>query len=85
MMNDFDDHESRIRAVERKQDAHEALCSERYGHILTNSKTLEDSVKLLQISLQKRIDYLIIGIVMLAFIMAVGPDIAERVLGKIIH
>lgn len=79
------DHENRIRAMERRQDAHEAICGERYGHIITNGKELTDNVKLLHVALQKRIDYLIIGIVLLAFVMAVGPEIAERLLGGIVR
>jgi len=84
MADDNNDHESRLRAMERRLDTHEAICGERYNSIITNGKELTDNVKTLHTALQKRIDYLIVGIVLLAFVMAVGPEIAERLLGGIV-
>lgn len=77
-------HEDRIRAMERRLDTHEAICGERYNNIITGGKELTENVKTLHTALQKRIDYLIVGIVLLAFVMAVGPEIAERLLGGIV-
>ena len=83
MDNNDGGHESRLRAMERRLDTHEAICGERYNNIISGGKELTENVKSLHTALQKRIDYLIVGIVLLAFVMAVGPEIAERLLGGI--
>ena len=84
MDNNDGGHESRLRAMERRLDTHEAVCGERYNNIISGGKELTENVKSLHTALQTRIDYLIVGIVLLAFVMAVGPEIAERLLGGIV-
>lgn len=74
-------HSDRLNALERRQDAHEALCGERYKQIISSTEGVSHEIRTLHAALQKRIDWLLGALVILAFTMAVGPDIAVRIFG----
>lgn len=78
-----DNHEERLRTLEIKLGAHEGICAERYKNIIDNVDGVIDELKKLYTGTQKRMDIMIVSIVIISFVLAFGPEVAGKLFGVV--
>jgi hypothetical protein len=73
-------HEDRIKTVEIWMSTHDAVCRTRYENILDKTSLVSTQLSDLTKVTQRRIDYMLIGLFVMAFAIAFGPQIVEHFL-----
>ena len=75
-------HEERLREVEDRMSAHEAVCGERYNRIMQGHNNVEKSIESVNTALRENVRYMLWALIVLALTNVLGKDVVGAIMHK---